>query len=497
MNLALIIDVGTTNVKVGAVTPEGEVVARESAPTPSLHPERGAFEHDPEALLRVISELSREVTRPRRDSIAFLGLSGYQFGFLPLDASGEPLTGMMTLLDDRPKRVMEHIRTTFPVEEIYRRTGCPPLFTYTLSKLVWLQKELPDVFAKADRFADLKSFLLERLTGQFVTEPSIASATQLLNIHDHDWDDEMLAQVGIDRSALPDVVPGEQFIGTVTTTAAEALGIPNDTPVLPGLYDGGAMILGMGGVEEEVAVCNLGTTAMVRGCATAPVLDDPAQMRLQTYALMDGLWAVGGAMNNAGVALQWYRDKLDADATYEEIMGRAEQVEPGAEGLFCLPFLTGERDPRIGDAASGAFFGLKEFHSGPHVARSILEGVAYGLRMVQDAVVENGFSYDRMRIGGSGARSALWSEIVANTLDVSVEHTRTPDAALVGEAMLGFTALGTYDDLTGASDAMVRVGASFHPTDDLVETYRRGYDFFEDLVETMSDLYQRHAETFG
>ena len=497
MKLALIIDVGTTNVKVGAVTPEGEIVARASAPTPSRHPERGAFEHDPDQLLQVIGELATEVARPHRESIAFLGLSGYQFGFLPLDAAGTPLTGMMTLLDDRPKRVMEHIRTTFPVEEIYRRTGCPPLFTYTLSKLVWLQQQRPDVFAEADRFADLKSFLLETLTGQFVTEPSIASATQLLNIHEADWDDEILAQVGIDRASLPRVVRGERFIGGLTTEAAEALGVPREIPVLPGLYDGGAMILGMGGLGDDVAVCNLGTTAMVRGCATEPVLDDPDKMRLQTYVLLDGLWAVGGAINNAGVALRWYRDKLDADASYEELMAEAGQVEPGAEGLFCLPFLTGERDPRIGDAASGAFFGLKEFHTGAHVARSVLEGVAYGLRMVQDAVLENGVEYRRLRIGGSGARSALWPTIVANALDVPVERSRTPDAALIGEAMLGFTALGTYDDLDGASDAMVTLGECFRPAGDRVQTYDRGFRFFERLVGTMGDLYRRHADTFG
>ncbi len=497
MSLALIIDVGTTNVKVGAVSPEGKIRARESARTPALRSEQGAFEHDPEALLRVITELTTEVARPHRDSISFLGLSGYQFGFLPLDAEGRPLTGMMTLLDDRPKEVMEQIRTTLPVEDLYRRTGCPPLFTYTLSKLVWVREKRPDVFAKAARFSDLKSFLMENLTGEFVTEPSIASATQLLNIHDSDWDDDVLEWIGLDRASLPEVVRGDAFHGELTAQAAEALGLPRNTPVLPGLYDGGAMILGMGGYGEEVAVCNLGTTAMIRGCATTPVLDDPSQMRLQTYALMEGRWAVGGAINNAGVTLQWYRDKLESEVSYEELMSRAEEVPAGADGLFCLPFLTGERDPRIGDVASGSFFGLKEFHTGAHLTRSVLEGVAYALRMVQDAATENGFHYDRMRIGGSGARSALWPKIVAHTLDVPVERTRTPDAALVGESMLGFTADGTFDDLTQASGAMVAMGESFQPSPDLVETYDRGYSFFEELVATMGDLYRRHADTFG
>jgi gluconokinase len=177
-------------------------------------------------------------------------------------------------------------------------------------------------------------------------------------------------------------------------------------------------------------------------------------------------------------------------------MARAEEVRPGADGLFCLPFLTGERDPRIGDVASGSFFGLKEFHTGAHMTRAVLEGVAYALRMVQDAAVENGLKYDRMRIGGSGARSALWPTIVAHTLDVPVERTRTPDAALVGESMLGFTADGTFDDLAQASDAMVVTGECFEPSSELVRTYHRGYAFFEELVQAMGDLYQRHADIF-
>ena len=496
MSLALIVDVGTTNVKVGLVDPGGEIVARMSQAITPHRPARGAFEHSPDDLLQSISELAREVTRPHRESIAFVGLSGYQFGFLPLDTAGRPLTGMMTLLDDRPKGVMEQVRSELPTEEIYRRTGCPPLFTYALSKLRWLQAEKPDLFAQAARFADLKSFLLEAWTGQFVTEPSMASATQLLNIHHSDWDDEILEWIGIDRSQLPKVVPGDEFVGELTTAAAERLGVKPHIPVLPGLYDGGAMILGMGGYGEDVAVCNLGTTAMIRGCATEPLLDDPAKMRLQTYALLPGFWVVGGALNNAGVALRWYRDTLDANASYETILDQADQIEPGSEGLFCLPFLTGERDPRIGDLASGVYFGLKEFHTRAHMVRSILEGVAYGLNMVREAAAENGFCPDRLRIGGSGAQSDLWAAMLANVLNIPVERTRTPDATLIGASMLGFSASDTYDTLRHASDSMVKIGDQFSPTAGTVETYRRGYAFFTRLVAAMTDIYTLHAKAF-
>ena len=496
MSLALIIDVGTTSVKVGVVDSGGEILARESRDTTPMRPERGAYEHDPDELLQNISELSREVARPHRAAIDFVGLSGYQFGLLPLDENGRPLTGIMTLLDDRPKAVIDRVRSEFPTDEIFRRTGCPPLFTYTFSKLLWLQQEKPDLFKQATRFADLKGFLMEKWTGRFATEPSMASATQLLNIHDADWDDEILEWLGIDRSYLPEVVPGDQFCGALTAEAAEALGLEADTPVLPGLYDGGAMILGMGGLGDDIAVCNLGTTAMFRGVAKSPLLDDSSKMRLQTYALMPGYWVVGGALNNAGVALRWYRDTLNPDASYEEIMEQAEQVLPGAAGLFCLPFLTGERDPRIGELASEVLFGLKEFHGQPHIARSILEGVAYALNMVREAAAENDFHPKLLRIGGSGAQSDLWATILANVLNIPVERMHTPDAALIGVSILGFSALSTYDTIQTAAEHMVQADQQFLPSPPMVETYQRGYEFYITLVASLQKMYSLHAEKF-
>lgn len=497
MNLALIIDIGTSNAKVGAVNSAGEVVARASREIQPCRPERGAYEHDPEVLWRTATDLAAEVAGPHRDSIAVVALSGYQFGLLPLDEAGEPLTGMMTLLDERPKRVMDQIRSELPVQEIYRRTGCPPLFTYGLPKLLWLKAEKPALFDRAARFADLKGFLLEKLTGRFVTEPSIAAATQLLNLRSRDWDAQVLEWVGIERSSLPEVVPGEKVAGDLAPPAAEEINLASTTPVLPGLYDGGSMILGMGGVDEQVAVCNLGTTAMLRGCADAPLLDDPEEMRLQTYPLTEGQWAVGGALNNAGVVLRWYRDAFALDASYEQLTTRAAQVPAGAEGLICLPFLTGERDPRIGSLASGAFFGVREFHGEAHLVRSILEGVAYGLRMIRDAGAEHGFRPGSLQIGGSGARSDLWPQIVANVVDLPVEWSRTPDAALVGASMLGFTALGVHDDLSDAAEQMVRSGASFAPSGPIVETYEEAYGFFTQLVATMTGLYSLHAKAFS
>ena len=494
MSLGLIADIGTTNVKVGIVDQNGKVVAQKSVPNQPSRPERGAYEHDPEGMLKAVAELSKSIIGPYKKDIAFMGLSGYQFGFLPLDSAGQPLTGMMTLLDNRSKLVMDRVKSDFPIEDIYEKTGCPPLFSYAFSKLLWLKEHKPEIFRKAVRYADLKSFLLERLTGQFVTEPSIAAPTQLLNLHTSDWDDELLSWAGIDRSYLAKVVPGDAFAGNLTNEAADTMGLPEGLPVLPGLYDGGAMILGMGGFGESIAVCNLGTTAMLRGCAKEPLMDDPAKMRLQTYPMLSGYWVTGGALNNAGVALRWYHDTFDPELSYDAIVEQATAVKLGSEGLFCLPFLTGERDPRIGDFASASFFGLREYHKKGHMARAVLEGVAYALNMVRESASENGFRPQLLRIGGSGAKSDLWAGILADVLQVKVQRMSTPEAALIGIAMLGFKELGIFGSIEEASEAMVEAGQIFEPVDRNVSMYAKGYPFFKELVATLQEAYQKHQK---
>ncbi|MGB5943390.1 MAG: gluconokinase [Leeuwenhoekiella sp.] len=490
MKLALIVDIGTTNIKVGLVNSKGIVLSQKSAENVPFRPERGAYENDPETLLEAIGKLSTEVAAPHKEEIAFIGLSGYQFGFLPLDEQGNPLGGMMTLLDNRSKVVMEDLKSLYSYEDIYTKTGCPPLSTYAFARLHWLKNYKPDIFAKAARYADLKSFLIEKWTGKFVTEPSIAGATQLLNVQTSDWDEDLLKWAGIDRSKLPKIVAGDNFSGELTAQAAAKLGLNESTPVLPGLYDGAAMILGMGGFGEEIAVCNLGTTAMFRGCSSSPLLDDPAKMRLQTYPLLPNYWVTGGAVNNAGVSLSWFKDLLNSSISFEEFLEEVDATNPGADGLICLPYLTGERDPRIGNEASAVFFGLKEYHERKHMVRSILEGITFSLNLIREAVTENGFQPKLLRVGGSGAKSDLWLNIIANTLNVKVQRMSTPESALVGISIIGFKACGVYESIQSATELMVTPGEIFEPSDQIVQKYKNTYDFFKRVLKTMKNLYE-------
>ena len=497
MSLVLVVDVGTTNIKAGVVDPEGSLLSQASRNLEVHRPEKGAAEHDPEEVLEALYEMVRAATDGYEGEIEVLGLTGYQHGFLPLDEEGEPLTGLITLMDERPKGVMSELQNREDLAEIYQKTGCPPLFTYQLPKLLWFQKEKPELYSRSRFFADIKSFLIREFTGDFVTEPGIASSSQMFNIHELDWDDHLLDLAGINRDQLPRIGSGEDLLHGLRPGPAEEMNLSQDLSVNLGVYDGGAMVLGLGGVASGNGVCNLGTTAMLRTYSDRPVLDDPEKRRLQTYSLFPGKWAIGGAINNSGVGLRWFRENFQPGESYEDLIAGAAGVSPGSDGVFSLPYFTGERDPRIGNMASGSFFGLKEYHDKEHMVRSILEGVGYSLNLVREAMTENGIEFDRIRIGGSGASSDLWPQIISDITELPVEKTLTEDTTLIGEAMLAYKTMGIYDSLSEASSEMVKSGKKFTPLREQVELYRDGYGFFKKLVNEFQGLYPLHDENFS
>ncbi|MFW6279947.1 MAG: FGGY family carbohydrate kinase, partial [Planctomycetota bacterium] len=248
MNLTLAVDCGTSNLKAGLVNSEGKLVAHTSRPIELQHPEPDAAEHSPQDIYDAFRSAVREVSSGRRDGIVMMGLSGYQFGFMPMDSDYRPLTGMITLLDGRSRREVTRMTDLLPQEELYRISGLPPMFTSLLTKILWMKREKQELFGKTAFFADIKSFLLHRLTGRFVTEPSIAATTQMLDLSTMDWAPRLVEAAGITTDQLPEVVSGDETAGTLSSAAAEELNLPLDLPVLPGLYDGGAMMVGMGGL---------------------------------------------------------------------------------------------------------------------------------------------------------------------------------------------------------------------------------------------------------
>ncbi|MEO5996731.1 MAG: FGGY family carbohydrate kinase, partial [Chitinophagaceae bacterium] len=374
MALTLAIDLGTTNLKVGLVNEEGEILLVRSSPLKTNSSEPGAAEHDPEELKRLLFDMCNQVlTADYKDQVAYIVSSTYQFGLMLLDAQKKPLTDITLLTDIRSQQTFSDFMDAFSDIDIYQKTGCPLISQYVLPRLFYFSKEKPLIFEKAKYFTDSKSFLFEWLTGEWVTDISTAAATQFYNAHDFKWDEELLSRLDLSPGQFPEAADGTKYVAPLKKELCETLGLKNNVLVILGVFDGAALAVALSGLAPNVGIVNLGTTAMLRIPGDQPALDKNENKRIQAYALQKGNFLNGGALNNAALPLDWMRNNLFDTDLQDEALLKITNEPP----LICLPYLTGERDSKTGPYASGVFFGIRRNHTRTDFVRSVLEGVAY------------------------------------------------------------------------------------------------------------------------
>ncbi|MEP6950577.1 MAG: FGGY family carbohydrate kinase [Ginsengibacter sp.] len=491
MALTLAIDLGTTNLKVGLVNEGGEILLVRSSPLQTISSEPGAAEHDPEELKRILLDMCRQVlTADYKDQVAYIVSSTYQFGLMLLDAQREPLTAMTLLSDIRSQRTFNDFIAAFADVDIYQKTGCPLISQYVLPRLFYFTKEKPSLFEKVKYFTDSKSFLFEFLTGEWVTDMSTAAATQFYNAHHFQWDKDMLSRIHLTPDQFPTVADGTKFMAALKNELCESLGLKKNVQVVLGLFDGAALAVGLSGLAPNVGIVNLGTTAMLRVPGDQPALDKNENKRIQAYAYENGKFLNGGALNNAALPLDWMRKNLFEVDLQNEVLLKIANEPP----LISLPYLTGERDSKTGPYASGVFFGIRRSHSQIDFARSILEGVAYSLRYIYDALQENNLHVKEVRMGGGGVNIKVWPQIFADVLGVPVTISTANEMALVGSSMLAFTAGGVFKDLNEASEKMLKESKRIEPNETAIKIHDQRYQFFKKLRETLAPLYKEHAE---
>ena len=494
MALTLAIDLGTSNVKVGLVDETGELLVLRKSPTRTISNEPGSAEHDPKELKRLIIDLCQQTLLDEyRHRVKYVCASSYHFGLMFLDAEFNPLSGMSVLTDIRAQKTFSEFKEFFSDYDIYHNTGCPLLGQYVLPRLFYFYKEQPELLKKASYLAGSKEFLFHWLTGDFLTEASIASASQLFNCHEFNWDSTILGRLGLDRAQFAPVADGTKVLRPLRHELCEQLGLGKDVQVALGLFDGGALAVGLSGIDPKIGILNVGTTAMFRVPANKPIFDKSENKRIQAYALREGLFVNGGALNNAALPLDWLRNKLfDVDLNDPALLDISR-----SQPLFSLPYLTGERDTKVGPYASGVFFGLRRDHTRLDIARSLLQGVAYSLRYIYEALQENDISLSELRMGGGGSTWKAWPQMFADTLGIPILIPRVNEVALTGSAMLALTAAGHYPDLPTASRRMVKSGLRVEPDASRSALHASHYQFFTKLRSQMAELYRDHSELCG
>ena len=459
------LDVGTSSARALAFDCDGRLLASAARSYELIHPGPGRAELDPQVVTDAACAALAEIRSHM--AVRAVALSTFMHSLLALDEHDRPLTRLVTWADARSAPQTIRLAKGADALALYQRTGVPLHPMSPLTKLLWFAEEEPEVFRKAVRWVSIKELLLHRLTGEWVVDRSIASAGGLLNLASGDWDDGALAAAGIERDRLATLVsPVEMLPGS-----------GSDLMVVPGAADGVLANLGVGALTPELLVCSIGTSAAVR--ATVPEIRTDESGRTFCYSLDEGLWVIGGPVNNGGVVLDWLLQHVFTDVDEVSALDDiAAQAPPGADGVVFLPHLLGERAPHWKPGATGGWFGLTIRHDRSSLVRAAFEGVLLQLLTVARTLQPLAGDASEVLATGGFAHSELWSQMMADMFGLPVTVAPSVEGTAWGAAVLALKAEGEIDSLEDAPTPPGK-GHVYEPRAELREAYARAAERFE------------------
>ena len=500
-------DTGTGGDKAVLTDLSGRILHSHYQPYPVLYPRPEWAEQDPEALWQAVAGTTRQVIEAagiNPKEILALGISAQMFNLLPVDEDGRPVTPMLSWLDVRSTAQADRLLLGDLPSFLFQHTGNIPTAKDVIPKILWLKEERPDLWKRTARLLDCKEYILHRLTGRFATDYHGASAYFLFDPQRKTWSEAVCRALGIPIEMLPPAYPCTEVIGEVTTEAAAQTGLAAGTPVVACAGDVAVAQSGSGASAAGKAHLCIGTATWV-GVSSKVLINDPARPFWALSHIDPDKWIIAGEMETGGGALMWFRDAFcQAEAeeaerrgisTYELLGQMASAVPPGSEKLLFAPWLSGERAPVLDHYARGAFAGLSMGHTKGHLARAVMEGVAFHIRWILEAMEAIGLPIREANAIGGGSTSALWTQIISDitgrTLHV-VEHPL--EAGAIGAALAVAVGMGIYPNME-AVDGLIRIARVVEPQGEAGRVrYDALYREYRALYEALAPIFRRIHE---
>ncbi|MFP5342139.1 MAG: xylulokinase [Candidatus Limnocylindria bacterium] len=495
------IDASTTATKAVLVDASGTVVGVGAVEYGYDVPRPGWSEQSPELWWDGACGAIRAVlasTGVAADDVAAVGLTGQMHGLVLLDAADRVLRPAILWNDQRTAEACDTIRATIGPERLIAVTGNDALTGFTAAKLVWVRDHEPEIWAAAAHVLLPKDYVRLRLTGEHALDRADGAGTALFDLAARDWSAEITDALGIPRAWLPPTFEGPAVTGRIGSAAAEATGLRAGTPVVAGGGDQAANAVGVGAVTPGIVALSLGTSGVVFATTASPLRDPAGQVHAFCHAVPDR-WHLMTVMLSAAGSLRWFRDALAPEVPFGELAAAAGAVSAASEGLYFLPYLTGERSPHPDPLARGAFVGLTVGHDRRHLTRAVLEGVAFGLRDGLDQMLATGMPRPaQVRASGGGTASPVWMQILADTLDVELATVSTTEGAAYGAATLAAVGAGWFPTVDAATEALVRVTPAAAPGPG-VPAAAAGHAAYRELYPALAPSFHRPSggETGG
>jgi xylulokinase len=469
--ILLALDIGTTAIKAGCCTPEGDILGIAYVEYPLIQPARWHVEQDANqwwelSRLAIQQALAQGNVDPT--SVVAIGISAQGIASVPVDEEGQPLYNAFSWLDTRATDQVQELSSFFTSPaDAFQRVGLHLMPAYTLPKIMWLRDHRPAVFQEAAHFCTSLDFINKRLVDRYITDHSIAGGTLAHNLTSLSWDDDILEAMDVPRAKLPAIDWSGTPLGELRPNAAAALELPQSVEVVLGGHDQEVAALGAGLRRDEVTI-SLGTASILVAPLDEPVFDP--ELRIPCYPHVErGQFVFEAVVNAAGVSFQWLRDLFNtiardgaASYDYDMLTSLAASVPIGANGIFFYPHLTGATSPFWNPDVSGTLYGLSLASGRDDVVRAVLEGWCFQLKSNLVTIEELTSTRENVIVFGGGARSPFIQQLLADVLNRPVVVSPTSETALLGAAMLAGLGCGIYDGLEDAK-TVVRQGAQIVP----------------------------------
>ncbi|HKW99612.1 MAG TPA: xylulokinase [Bryobacteraceae bacterium] len=488
------IDVGTGGTRALLVDDRGKIRGSFTAPHEDMRMERPLWaEQRPEnwwdATIDAVRGAIAEAHISGRD-VRGIGLSGQMHGLVILDKDNQVIRPSLIWCDQRSQAQVDAINRTVGAANVLNSIANPVLTGFTLPKLLWVRDNEPERFQRVRKMLLPKDYVRFRLTGDFATEVSDASGTALFDVVRREWSANMIDRLGIDRSILPECHESVDVSGEISASAASLTGLKPGTPVVGGGGDQAASAIGNGIVEPGIVSCTLGTSGVVFAHMEQVAYDPSGRVHTFCHAV-PGKWHVMGVTQGAGLSLQWFRHQFARGADYDALMAEASQAPAGAQGLYWLPYLMGERTPHLDATARGGWIGLTAKHTRADMIRALIEGVSYSQKDCLDIIEQLGVTVNSVRISGGGARSPFWRQVLADVLDKPVVTLETQEGSAYGAVLLAMVGTGAFASVANACRAVIRETKLVGPRVDESAFYRDGHGIYRALYPALKPVFQR------
>lgn len=487
-NLLLGIDIGTSACKVAVFERTGRVVAQTNQSYQIFYPKSGWAEQDPEewweAVCTAIKVILKDVSA---QDIVGIGIDGQSWSAIPVDQEQNCLARTPIWMDTRARDICQRTVESLGFDTIFDVAGNAFEPSYTTPKMLWFKEEQPEIYENADKFLQSNSFIAMKLTGVMTQDKSQGYGIHFFDVKSCSYHKPLADKLGLSLSKMPDIVDCHQVIGCVSEEAAKKTGLVAGTKVVAGGLDAACGTLGAG-VYKKGQTQEQGGQAGGMSICLDQALAHP-KLILSPH-VVPGRYLLQGGTVGGGGTLRWFQSELAPEQSFDELTALAERIPAGSDGVVFLPYMSGERSPIWNPDAKAVFYGLGFDKTKGHMARAVLEGVAYSLEHNLRVAAEIGVEAGELIAMGGASNSILWTQIKADVTGKVIKVPTSDTATTLGAAILAGVGVGVYDSFEQAVTETIVITREQKPD---METHQR----YQKFMELYLELYENLRETFS